>query len=159
MFGVLIGVLSAIGFFKVLRWGRHGHGWRGGGRRRWMMRRLFQRLDTTPGQEKVIEAAADDVERAMRKVREEFFSSRADFAAAFRGEQFDTAKVDERFTAQQAAVDEVRKTVRASMQSIHEALNPEQRKAVADLLEFGPRHMHGGCGRHHRFNHHHAVSV
>jgi hypothetical protein len=159
MFGVLIGVVSAIGFFKVLRWGRRGYGWRGGGRRRWVMRRLFERLDTTPGQEKVIEAAADNVERAARKVREDFFTSRTDIAGAFRGENFDTAKLDERFAAHQAAVDDVKKAIREGMQSIHEALNPDQRKAVADLIEFGPRGMHGGCGRHQRFNHHHAVSV
>ena len=51
MFGFLIGTLSLIGLIKVIRNGRGwgGHGFRGGGAKRWMLRRLFQRLDTTPG--------------------------------------------------------------------------------------------------------------
>lgn len=154
MFGFLVGTLSLIGFIKVARWGRYGHR---GGARRWMMRRLFQQLDTTPGQEKVIASATETAERAMWQAREKFVAARAAYAKAMRAETFDSAAVNEAFEVQQAAADEVKKTVREGMQQIHEALSPEQRNRLADLVEFGPRHMHGGgCARGGgRFGHHH----
>lgn len=153
MFGILIGTLSLIGFVKVWRWGRHGHRGFGGGRRRWMFRRLFQHLDTTPGQEKVISQAAENVERAAWQARDAFFNARGDFAKAMRGEHFDSATVNERFDAQQASVDEVKKAVREGFQQVHEALSPEQRNRLADLIEFGPARLHGGCGGRGRFDH------
>jgi Spy/CpxP family protein refolding chaperone len=154
MFGFVVGTLSLVGLIKVWRWGRYGH--RHHGPRRWMMRRLFEHLDTTPGQEKVIAAALEEVERKAWAAREELFRSRSAFAKAMRGEHFDGATVDAAFDTQQAAVDELKKSARAGLAAIHEALTPEQRARLADLVEFGPRHMHGcGFGRsHHRARHH-----
>lgn len=158
MFGFVIGTLSLIGFIKVLRWGRHGYGGFSG-RRNWVLRRLFQQLDTTPGQEKVIANAVENAQRVMWQTRSQFFSSRSSFAAAMRGEAFDSAAVNAAFDAQQASLDEVKKALKEGMQAIHEALNPEQRARLADLVEFGPGSMHGGCGRgrfghgHHGFRH------
>lgn len=152
MFGFIVGTLSLIGFVKVLRWGRYGH--HGGGPRRWMMRRLFQHLDTTPGQEKVIAEAVDTAQRTMWQAREQMFRSRSSFATALRGEQFDSAAVNAAFETQQASIDELKKAVREGMQSIHEALTPEQRTRLADLVEFGPARMHGGGCGHARFGGH-----
>lgn len=154
MFGFIIGTLSLIGLIKVARAGRSGRGFRGGPRR-WMMRRLFERLDTTPGQEKVIAEVLDDVERKAWTVREQFFTARGAYARAVRGEHFDGASVGEAFDAQQAAVEEVKKAAREGMAKVHEALNPEQRKMLGDLIEFGPRAFHGGCAHahHHGFRH------
>jgi Spy/CpxP family protein refolding chaperone len=143
MFGFIIGTLSLIGFIKVLRWGRGG---RWGSGRNWMMRRLFQHLDTTPGQEKVIAQAFENAQRVMWQTRSQFFNSRTAFAAAMRGESFDSAGVNAAFDAQQASVDDVKKALREGMQAIHEALTPEQRTRLADLVEFGPARMHGGFG-------------
>ena len=111
MFGFLVGTLSLIGLIKVARWGRYGHG-RRGGPRRWMMRRLFQHLDTTPGQEKVIASVSENAERVMWQAREQFVRSRSAYAKAMRGEAFDSAAVNEAFEAQQASVEEVKKAVR-----------------------------------------------
>lgn len=144
MFGFIIGTLSLIGLVKVARWGRHGHR---GGARRWMTRRLFEHLDTTPGQEKVILSATETAERTAWQAREQFFRARTEYAKAMRGEQFDSAAVNAAFDQQQASVDEVKKAVREGMQSVHEALTPEQRNRLADLIEFGPSRLHGGhCG-------------
>lgn len=153
MFGFLVGTLSLIGLIKVARWGRYGH--RGGGPRRWMMRRLFQHLDTTPGQEKVIAQATENAERVMYQAREQLFRARSTYANAVRGETFDSSAVNEAFEAQQASVDEVKKAVREGMQAMHEALTPDQRKRLGDLIEFGPRAMHGGGCGHARFDHSH----
>lgn len=150
MFGFIVGTLSLIGLIKVWRWGHHGrHGY--GGPRRWMMRRLFEHLDTTPGQEKVVAAAVEDAERKAWDARDQFFRARAQYAKAVRGEHFDNEAVSAAFDAQQAAFEELKKSVRTGLQQIHEALNPEQRARLGDLIEYGPRHMHG-CGGHH-FHH------
>lgn len=144
MFGFIVGTLSLIGLVKVARWGRYGRrGFRGGGWGRWMMRRLFERLDTTPGQEKVVLEAADEAQRVMWKAREEMFRARSEYARAMRGEHFDNEAVNAAFEKQQGAVDEVKKTLKERMQAIHEALTPEQRTVLADLIEFGPGRMHG----------------
>ena len=51
------------------------------------------------------------------------------------------------FEKQQASVDEFKKAVLESMQKIHEALTPEQRRVAGELLQYGPRALHGGgCG-------------
>lgn len=154
MFGFIVGTLSLIGLIKVARWGRHGHGGRGGWGR-YMMRRLFQRLDTTPGQEKVILEAADQAQRVMWDARQELFRARSEYAKAMRSEAFDNEAVNAAFEKQQATVDAVKKTLKEKMQAIHEALNPHQRAVLADLIEFGPGRMHGGHWGG-RFSHHQA---
>jgi Spy/CpxP family protein refolding chaperone len=155
MFGFIFGTLCLIGLVKVVKGGRRW-GWGGGygnGPRRWMLRRLFERLDTTPGQEKVISEAFDEVQQKVRAVREELFRSRSQFAKAVRGEHFDTEGVRDTFEAQQKAVEELKKVALAGLQKIHEALTPEQRGVAAELIEFGPR-GYGGC--HGRFGHGHG---
>jgi len=65
MFGFIVGAACLFGLVRVLRHARHGHfghhgpfgRFRGGFGPRMMLRGLFERLDTTPGQEKVIAAA------------------------------------------------------------------------------------------------------
>jgi Spy/CpxP family protein refolding chaperone len=117
-----------------------------------MMRRLFERLDTTPGQEKVVIEAADEAQRVMWQAREELFRARGEYAKAMRGEHFDSEAVNAAFEKQQASVDEVKKTLKEKLQAIHEALDPKQRQVLADLIEFGPSRMHrGGWGG--RFSH------
>ncbi len=86
--------------------------------------------------------------------REQFTTARSAYARAVKGEHFDSAAVGEAFDAQQSALEELKKSVREGMGKVHEALTPEQRVVLGDLIEFGPRGMHGGCG-HARFGGHH----
>ena len=147
MFGLFIGTVSLIGLMKVWRRGRSGaggYGYRGGGPRRWMLRKLFERLDTTPGQEKVVMAAVDDVQRKAWSARSGLFAARGEVAKALRTETFDSAAINEVLEKQQAALDELKKSVREGLQSIHEAMSPEQRGHLADLVEFGPARFHQG---------------
>jgi hypothetical protein len=150
MFGFVIGALSLVGLMKLHRFSHYGHGHHGrhGGPRRWMLRRLFQHLDTTPGQEKVVLNAVEEVEKAAFAARNTLFASRPELANSLRGEHFDGAAVDAAFEKQQAAIDEVKKALRAGLAAVHEALNPDQRKQLADLLEMGPRGLRGHCGFH-----------
>jgi len=159
MFGLLVGTLSLIGLVKVLRHGPHGYGHsgrRGGGPRRWMLRRLFQRLDTTHGQEKVIDEVTAEVETKFWAAREQMVNARTTYARAVRGEHFDSAAVGEAFDAQQASLEEVKKVLREGLAKVHEALEPEQRKLLGDLIEYGPRGLRGHGFGYGRFNHHHG---
>lgn len=159
MFGFILGTVCLVALVKVVRGGgRWGHrGWgggEGGGPRRWMLRRLFERLDTTPGQEKVITEAFDELQEKFRAVKDEMLKGRAVYGKATRGEAFDTESVREQFERQQGTVEDLKKVVLASMQKIHEALTPEQRAVAGDLIEFGPRGFGrggGSCGG--RFGH------
>ena len=120
----------------------------------WMQRRLFEVLDTTPGQEKVLDEVLDDLEKKAWAARDQLRGARGAYARAVKGEHFDGAAVSEAFDAQQAAVEELKKSVREGMARVHEALRPEQRVQLAELIEYGPRALHGRghCGGH--FGHH-----
>ena len=159
MFGFVFGTACLAGLFYNLRrgGGRYGYGYgrRGGpggwswrGRMRW----IFERLDTSPGQEKVMVEAADALSDALGKLRGEMGSARATLAQALRGETFDAAALREMDAKHDALLEELRKTLRASMAQVHEALDDRQRRELADLLEHGGRHAYrhrgegGRCG-------------
>ncbi|ADO73783.1 Spy/CpxP family protein refolding chaperone [Stigmatella aurantiaca] len=137
MWGFIVGTACLAGLIHTLRGGRHfgrhpgRWGWRG--RMRW----VFQRLDTSPGQEKVFVQAADDVSEAFGKLRGELSATRAAMARALRGEQFDSATLQELNARQDALMAEMREVLRTSMARIHEALDPRQRRELADLIEHG----------------------
>src|SRR5512142_662996 len=97
MLGYIFGTACLAGLFynlRCARW-RHRHGgpgrWSWRGRMRW----LFERLETSPGQEKVIVEAAEDLSEAFKKLRDELSASRATLARALRGETFDSASMSE----------------------------------------------------------------
>jgi hypothetical protein len=128
------------------RWGRHERGpgfWGGGGGgwgsgRGFLLRALFERLDTTPGQEKVILAAVDEMREAGRTIRSEMRASRADFAKAARSEHFDEVLLGEMFAKHDSAIEALRKSAVGAMAKVHEALDEKQRARLADLIENGP---------------------
>src|SRR5262249_41371548 len=73
----------------------HGHGY---GRGHHARRFLFEWLDTTPGQEKVIKQAADNVRQGMEGAFDELAAARKDLAVAIGGDVLDES-------AMRAAVD------------------------------------------------------
>ncbi len=117
----------------------HGHhGWRE--RARWgFMRGLFERLDTTPGQEKVVKSAFDEVRKAAEGVKDDLMAARGDVAKAFRSEAFDESIAGDLLSRHDAKMDELRKTLVGALAKIHGALDPEQRERLARFLERGPR--------------------
>ncbi len=151
-YGFLWGVLAAIAVLWVARtvgwlvWARrwrrgyHRHGPRG-----WL-RGVFSRLDTTPGQEKAIVAAVEELRETTGKLRGDLKKSRADVAAALGAERFDADAVGKVFDRQ--PLDELRGAVVAALGKIHEALDPRQRKALAEIVESGFGYGYGwrhGC--------------
>jgi hypothetical protein len=161
MIGFVIGVLCLVGLVKVARGGRgfgrcHGgmRGFggaegRGYGRGRWFLRGLFERLDTSPGQEKAISAALEDLYAKKREIADEFLKTRGDVAKAVRGPVFDEAALDEAFSRQDVLLVSLRASVTQAAKTIHEALDDRQRAAVGNLLEgalFGGGHGPFGHG-------------
>lgn len=164
MIGFLIGFASLVGLFAVVRSGRrcgrgwhggwhgrgHRHGWRGdhheggGGSRGWM-RWLFHRLDTTPGQEKEIARAVDELVDQVKTLRKEGKASRDDVARALRSESFDETAMGELFARHDDTLREVQKAFAGALGRIHAALEPEQRAKLAELIESGP-HLRGFGG-------------
>lgn len=134
MFGFLIGTLSLVGLIKVLRGGWGCGSWSGHG---WWLRGLFRRLDATPGQEKVILESVQAVQGACAKFHGELEKLRADAAKAFLGEKLDHEPLKAAFLRQDALIEELRREVLVSMEKIHEALDPRQRKLAGELLEYG----------------------
>jgi hypothetical protein len=127
--------------------GDHHGGWGdgGGGFGGWgpgaMLRSLFQRLDTTPGQEKVILSAVDELREAGRKLRGEAGQTRADVAKAMRSPGFDEVLFGEMFARHDTSVEELRKAAVGAMAKIHDALDEKQRARLADLIESGPSYF------------------
>jgi Spy/CpxP family protein refolding chaperone len=161
MLGFLFGTACLIGLFKLARggcgyghgrfggWGGHRrHGFRRGG---WILRGLFERLETTPGQEKVILEAIDDVRTAASKVREDTEGARRDVAEAMRGAHFDQEKVRDVFARFDVKTEDVKKAAMAGLGKIHEALDEKQRAELADVLaSFG---RWGGWSRGESYGH------
>lgn len=120
-------------------------GWRRGGRAggfggfggfgpKMFLRGLFERLDTTPGQEKVIFLAVDEVRDALKSARQELGQSRADVAAAFGHEHFDAETMGAVFSRHDDAIATVRKAFVSAMSKVHEALDEQQRRIFAELI-------------------------
>ncbi|MBK9259764.1 MAG: periplasmic heavy metal sensor [Polyangiaceae bacterium] len=125
--------------------GERGHPFRSHGREHWQhgappmafffLRRVFQALDTTPGQEKVIRAAVEELVEVMRKHRGELQKSREDIARVMRSSSFDETAMGELFARHDASLDALRKAAVGALAKTHEALDEEQRRRFADMIE------------------------
>lgn len=99
------------------------------------LRRVFQALDTTPGQEKAIRAAVEELVNVTSKHRGELQKTREDIARAMRSPSFDESVMGELFARQDTSLEEIRKAVVGALAKTHEALDEEQRKRLADMIE------------------------
>jgi Spy/CpxP family protein refolding chaperone len=172
MFGFLIGSACVVGLSMMAargrahRWhggcghhgfGRHGfghHGFghdgsgggfgpRGFGFGRRMLYRILDRLDTSPGQDKAILGALDDLRETARNARRDLPDVRGKIADAMRAESFDeqafTGIFDEPLTRINDLRDELTKTAGV----IHETLTPKQRERLSDLIASSTRWGYG----------------
>jgi hypothetical protein len=166
MFGFIIGTVCLVGLIKMLRRGRgwyghhgygygYGHGCSHGGygpgpgfdydadgpgvRRpgRWFLRSVFERLETTPGQEKVIVAALDELRENRRMVREELQQTRSDIARAVAGGLVDDATLEETFARHDRLLAQLRVSFVEAVKKITETLDERQRKQLGGWLEGG----------------------
>ncbi len=150
MLGFLIGFLCLALLIAVLRGGRHGacggRGWRGHGGHRhggWrghggpgrFLGSVFDRLETTPGQEKEIRAAVDQLFDKARDLRREGDASRADLAKLLRTESLDETILGELFARHDERLRELQKAFADALGKVHQTLDPEQRNRLAAFLE------------------------
>ena len=144
MFGFFIGTACLIGFVALARRGRrygwHGHhGCHGHGHgRRFWFHRILGRLDTTPGQEKVIRSAVHDFTEEAWGLRSEVRGTRSEIAAALRGPELDKAQLDRVFAKHDELIEKLRAAVLRTADQVHGTLDDRQRKQLADMIESGP---------------------
>ncbi|MBX3251406.1 MAG: periplasmic heavy metal sensor [Myxococcales bacterium] len=157
MFGFVVGFACLIGFVTVLRrgrrarfsgpWGgchrarghhhhhhhRGGRGWRGRGPHAWLYG-LFERLDTSPGQEKVIRHALDDVLNEAWGLRGDLRALGDAARSSVAAPSFDESALDAVFAEQDEKLARLRVSAKDALRQIHEALDEEQRAELARLL-------------------------
>ncbi len=158
MFGFLIGALSLYGLVKVLRHGRCGHRGFRGGRHRGRhggpgnkLRFLFERLDTSPGQEKAIRQAVRDVMDEFQNFGGSFGEAKGAARDVLTSEVFDEGPIDALFEDQDARLARLRVSLKEGLRTVHESLDDEQRSELGRLLRrFGGR-FGGDSGGHHVF--------
>lgn len=144
MFGFFIGIACLVGLIYVLKGGRGwGRGAHCGGRHRKMgmrgfVRRLFEALDTSPGQEKEIRSAFSELFREADGVRDDFVASRSDVAKAMRGDYFDETSMGELFARHDDGLDKLRRAFVGALARVHAILDENQRARLAELIEKGP---------------------
>lgn len=149
MFGFFIGTACLIGFAALARRGRrhhfygfgHGHGGCHGGHRGLrghLLHRVLTRLDTTPGQEKVIREAMSDLKDEAWNLRSELRGTKTEIAQAIRAPELDRALVDRVFAKQDEVIEKLRAMLLTRAEQIHGTLDERQRKQLADMIESGP---------------------
>jgi Spy/CpxP family protein refolding chaperone len=144
MFGFLFGTACLLGLTATFAGRHHGYNHCGhrsgfrGGRGRFILNRLLDRLDTTPGQEKVIREAIDSLQDELHDAKRDFRGSRVDVAQVIRSESLDRAQVEAIFTRHDVVIDRVRRNALEAFGRVHETLDERQRKILADLVESGP---------------------
>jgi hypothetical protein len=154
MLGFFIGAACLVGLAAVAR-GRHHrhHGCYGGhhhgfGRRgfgaRFFFRRILERLDTTPGQEKVIREAIHDLQDEAYGLRRDVRATRSEIADALRAPELDKALLDRVFAKHDEVIEKLRASVVSSADRVHSTLDEQQRKRLADMIESGPWGL-AGC--------------
>jgi hypothetical protein len=159
MFGFLIGTACLIGLIAVLKrgrcghgrgcggrcrrgggWGGHSHGGGGGG---FFVNRVFSELDASPGQEKVIRSALEELFEAGRSFKTALHRSRSSIADVLRGETVDETQLGELFAKHDDEIESLRKALVGALARIHDALDERQRKRLAEIIESGPRRWGG----------------
>jgi Spy/CpxP family protein refolding chaperone len=147
MFGFFIGTACLIGFAALARRGRHHHfyghgghhhGWYGrrmGGR---FLHRMLGRLETTPGQEKVIREAISDLKEEAWGLRDEVRGTRRELAEAIQAPELDRALIDRVFAKHDDVIEKLRASLLRTAEQVHGTLDERQRKQLANMIESGP---------------------
>lgn len=141
MFGFFFGGLCLIGLSALLwsrpRLGRFGRGCHGRGHGRYGLYGVLDRLDTAPGQEKAILAAVDELRDMTHPLHERVRQSRAELAGALRGDRFDDQAIDGVVRRHSEDLTALGAAFASSLRKVHDALDPEQRRKLARIIESG----------------------
>lgn len=135
--GLVIGAAVAALFMVALRKGRRH---RRGRCRRGLFRnrrlyRVFEQLDTTPGQEKAIRTAWLSFAEDARSARDELGASLHALAEAVRGGEIDDGSLDAIFAKHDELIARLRRSAKDGLREVHGALDDRQRRRLAEMLE------------------------
>lgn len=148
MLGFFVGTACLIGLIAMIRRDRwHGRRWGGGFGPRRFLNRVFERIDTSPSQEKEIVAAVEQIVAAGRAARPEFEATRHDVARILQEENFDPERVAAVFARHDEQLKKMRDAATAGLAKVHATLDPQQRARLAQMIEeraFGFRRRHHG---------------
>ena len=123
-----------------------GFGVMRGGGKRFFIRRLLDQIRATPAQERVVGAAIEEFRDEMKKATGgEARRSRQEIVEALRRPTFDGVMLGEQFARHDTVLEGARKAFVGLVAKVHDALDPEQRERLADLVDRGPRF--GGWSR------------
>ena len=115
--------------------GHHHHGgWRHRGARRWMLGRMFERIDASPAQERALVAELDQLESRLRTARGNLTALRPSLAEAMHAEHLDATAAAGLEAGVDAAIADARAALFDSLRAIHGLLDPKQRATVAAML-------------------------
>lgn len=108
------------------------------------LRWIYRELDTTPGQEKVIAQAFDEVRAAVETVRTELGDSRREIAQAVRSGNVDETQMGELYARHDEKLRTMRTAFFGALAKVTEALDETQRARLAELLDQGSLHDFAG---------------
>jgi uncharacterized membrane protein len=95
---------------------------------------IFEHLDTTPGQEKLIREELEQLWQQRDGVTQAWRSAGEELAETLRGETVDEAAVDQILARHEEGLADVRKQIARSLARIHEVLDQRQREHLARFL-------------------------
>jgi Spy/CpxP family protein refolding chaperone len=129
---------SSCGGRGFRKWG--GGGWRGhrggiGGS--FWVRMLFARLDTTPGQEREIRAAIEDLRDRAMDAKSGMLETHENLGKAIGGETFDDAAFEAVSARVDATSEKMKDAFASALKRIHAVLDPKQRERLAEIVSKG----------------------
>ena len=123
---------------RLRRWGWFGDQRGGGGiGRSFWLRALFARLDTTPGQEREIRAAIEDLSDRARDAKAGLPDTRENVSKAIAGDTFDTAAFEAVSARFDATAEKLKDALASALKRIHAVLDPKQRERLAEIVSKG----------------------
>jgi len=138
---IALGIVSAFALTKKLvfrrRFGCAPHSRRGGPGRSFWLRSLFARLDTTPGQEREIRAAIEELRDRARDAKSGVGETREGIGQAVAGESFDEAAFESVTARFDATAEKMKDAAAVALRRIHAVLDPKQRERLAELVSRG----------------------
>jgi uncharacterized membrane protein len=100
-----------------------------------MVDSILGRLEATPGQEKAILAAIDELKATASELRGTGRDVRSEIARAVRGPLLDDVVLEGATARLDDATLKIRAAVKTAIVKIHEALDDRQRKMLGDMID------------------------
>jgi Spy/CpxP family protein refolding chaperone len=117
--------------------GGSGGGRRGGIGRSFWLRALYSRLDTTPGQEREIRAAIEELRERAGDAKSGMLETRESLGKSVAGEAFDDGAFEAVSARVDATSEKMKDALSSALRRVHAVLDPKQRERLAELMSKG----------------------